>query len=215
MAGHTFKVQITAFVLLFYACTIPWTRFLMGVHSLDQIVYGLSLGIWSSLTSHFFIRDNLAAHIASIHDWQTKRRTSFASLDPSGSFSPTKPALIATIAYVLFLVATALVVVRDEAMIKAGGPDMQLWAANYKKGCGDKTMSEVFTGDCLKGAGLMILPWALYISMLIKGKVGFAFPEENQSPGCLNGLKRLVAFLAVAVLAAIPALISMLAGLHN
>ena len=33
-------------ILLFYAGTIPYTRFLMGVHSLDQIVFGMTLGLW-------------------------------------------------------------------------------------------------------------------------------------------------------------------------
>eukprot|EP00356_Strombidium_inclinatum_P011479 CAMPEP_0170480330 /NCGR_PEP_ID=MMETSP0208-20121228/1212_1 /TAXON_ID=197538 /ORGANISM="Strombidium inclinatum, Strain S3" /LENGTH=154 /DNA_ID=CAMNT_0010752861 /DNA_START=310 /DNA_END=771 /DNA_ORIENTATION=+ len=31
---------------LYWAASIPFTRYLMGVHSLNQIVYGSSLGIW-------------------------------------------------------------------------------------------------------------------------------------------------------------------------
>jgi len=51
---------------IFWAISIPYTRFLMGVHSLDQIVYGSTLGLWSGLTMHFLVRDNVISHIESI-----------------------------------------------------------------------------------------------------------------------------------------------------
>lgn len=50
---------------LYWAMSIPYSRFLMGVHSLDQIVYGSSLGIWAALTMHFLVRDTLISHIES------------------------------------------------------------------------------------------------------------------------------------------------------
>ena len=55
------KLQYTLGITLalYWAGTIPYTRFLMGVHSLDQIVYGTSLGIWEGLFCHFVVRDNL------------------------------------------------------------------------------------------------------------------------------------------------------------
>ena len=48
---------------IFWAVTIPYTRFVMGVHSLDQIMFGSSLGVWSGLTMHFLVRDNLLKHV--------------------------------------------------------------------------------------------------------------------------------------------------------
>ena len=51
---------------VFWATAIPYTRFLMGVHSLDQIVYGSSLGIWAGFTMHFLVRDHLMDHIKMI-----------------------------------------------------------------------------------------------------------------------------------------------------
>ena len=48
---------------IFWAVTIPYTRFVMGVHSLDQIMFGSSLGVWSGLTMHFLVRDNLLRHV--------------------------------------------------------------------------------------------------------------------------------------------------------
>lgn len=49
---------LTSF-FIFWAITIPYTRFLMGVHSLDQIVYGSTLGVWGGLFLHFIVRDNV------------------------------------------------------------------------------------------------------------------------------------------------------------
>ena len=50
-------------VAAFWAITIPYTRFVLGVHSLNQIVYGVTLGIWAGATMHFLIRDHLISHV--------------------------------------------------------------------------------------------------------------------------------------------------------
>lgn len=43
-------------IALFWAAGIPFSRYLLGVHSLDQIVFGSTLGLWSGLTLHFVLR---------------------------------------------------------------------------------------------------------------------------------------------------------------
>ena len=48
---------------IFWACSIPYSRFVMGVHSLDQIIFGSTLGVCSGLTMHFLVRDNLLRHV--------------------------------------------------------------------------------------------------------------------------------------------------------
>jgi membrane-associated phospholipid phosphatase len=51
------------FVLgLSWAASIPFSRYLLGVHSLDQVIYGSSLGIWAGLSMHFFLRDHILIH---------------------------------------------------------------------------------------------------------------------------------------------------------
>lgn len=50
-------------VAIFWSSSIPFSRYLMGAHSLDQIIYGTSLGIWAGLTMHFLVRDNFIRHI--------------------------------------------------------------------------------------------------------------------------------------------------------
>lgn len=48
---------------LYWVLTIPFTRYLLGAHSLDQILYGSSLGIWGGLSLHFVVRDHFIRHI--------------------------------------------------------------------------------------------------------------------------------------------------------
>lgn len=55
-----------AALALFWATTIPYSRFLLGAHSLDQLVYGSTLGIWCALTCHFLLRDHAMAHIRDV-----------------------------------------------------------------------------------------------------------------------------------------------------
>jgi membrane-associated phospholipid phosphatase len=54
---------LSLFLALFWPCTIPFTRYVLGVHSLDQILFGVTLGLWGGLTCHFVIRDHIINHV--------------------------------------------------------------------------------------------------------------------------------------------------------
>ena len=55
---------IIAIILgLYWSISIPFTRYLLGAHSLDQIVFGSTLGVFEALVLHFVVRDNLMCHI--------------------------------------------------------------------------------------------------------------------------------------------------------
>ena len=51
---------------LAYACSVGYSRLFLGVHSLDQIVYGFSLGFWIAATFHFVFRDDLYEHLVNM-----------------------------------------------------------------------------------------------------------------------------------------------------
>ena len=36
-----------------FACSIGWSRFVLGAHSMNQILFGLLLGAWVAATFHF------------------------------------------------------------------------------------------------------------------------------------------------------------------
>ena len=55
--------------------------------------------------------------------------------------------------------------------------------------------------------GILVLPWAVYMCMLLKGKLNVKFPEENHEPGIANAAKRVGAFLLTATVALTPAVI--------
>ena len=86
---------LLAFVI-FWAGSIPYTRFLMGVHSLDQIVYGATLGVWAALTLHFIVRDNLIKFVDDLIDWQENKA------DQGETFNQSIPVKALATFYVLF-----------------------------------------------------------------------------------------------------------------
>ena len=44
---------------LIFAGTIAYSRMYLGVHSLNQVLYGLSLGLWFAITSEFLLRQRI------------------------------------------------------------------------------------------------------------------------------------------------------------
>ncbi len=64
-ASKQFK-GITLVLTLLFAVTIGYSRFFLGVHSMDQIVYGLLIGTWIAITMHYIIRPKLDVHVKSV-----------------------------------------------------------------------------------------------------------------------------------------------------
>ena len=46
-----------------FAASIYYCRLFLGVHSLDQVIYGGFLGLWFSLTLHYCLADWLIPHV--------------------------------------------------------------------------------------------------------------------------------------------------------
>ena len=44
---------------MWWYLSIPYSRYVMGVHSIDQIVFGTTIGTWSGLMFHFLLRDHI------------------------------------------------------------------------------------------------------------------------------------------------------------
>lgn len=60
---NRFEYCVGLCIMLFCMITIPTSRFVLGAHSLDQILFGFTLGIWSAILLHFRLRDNLMAFV--------------------------------------------------------------------------------------------------------------------------------------------------------
>lgn len=50
------QVIILFILAIVYTGTIGYSRLFLGVHSLDQVVYGWTLGTWSAFTIDFCLR---------------------------------------------------------------------------------------------------------------------------------------------------------------
>ena len=63
---HSFVQVLVGILCLLWGTFIPFSRYLVGVHSVDQILQGSLLGLWEGLTLHFCVRDNLLNWMFSI-----------------------------------------------------------------------------------------------------------------------------------------------------
>ena len=55
-------VQLLLLALaLGFAGSIGYSRLFLGVHSLNQVLYGLSCGLWLAISAHYIAREPLIA----------------------------------------------------------------------------------------------------------------------------------------------------------
>ena len=52
---------LTGLVMTAYFILLGWSRMILGVHSINQVLYGWILGIWLALACHFCLRDSIIA----------------------------------------------------------------------------------------------------------------------------------------------------------
>jgi len=62
------------FLALYWMITIPFGRYIGGVHSMDQIIFGSLIGLWVALFSHFLVRDNIIWFFEKVILWQDSSR---------------------------------------------------------------------------------------------------------------------------------------------
>lgn len=60
---------VSLLVAMFWFFGIPFSRYLMGVHSLDQLLFGNSLGVVGGFTMHFLVRDHLIRNFDKLIGW--------------------------------------------------------------------------------------------------------------------------------------------------
>lgn len=54
------------FVALGYGFSIMYSRLFLGVHSIDQVLYGASLGIWCAFTMQFCFRESIEKEVSEL-----------------------------------------------------------------------------------------------------------------------------------------------------
>ena len=62
-----FKLLLLALALAF-AGSIGYSRLFLGAHSLNQVLYGLSCGLWFAFSAHFILREPLTELVSALID---------------------------------------------------------------------------------------------------------------------------------------------------
>lgn len=57
--GSFFARKLILFTLLLLVGALGYSRLFLGVHTLNQVLYGLSLGAWVALTMHCIVKEPL------------------------------------------------------------------------------------------------------------------------------------------------------------
>lgn len=74
---YYFSYVIGLLLVVIWALAVPFSRVLLGAHSIDQITYGSLLGIWNAFTCHLVLRDHLIVHL---YQLTKKERNYFRSM---------------------------------------------------------------------------------------------------------------------------------------
>ena len=51
---------------LLFSLLVAYSRLLLGVHSIDQVIFGGLLGTWLAFSIHFLVREPLKKHLEKV-----------------------------------------------------------------------------------------------------------------------------------------------------
>ena len=139
--GRGIKYQILWQVLvlaaaLVFPATIAYSRLVIGAHSLDQVLFGLMIGLWFALSVHYLIRDELMKMIQSMID-DSAHWLMFAWSIFTYTF--------------IFLFGQALLY---ESMIAFAENPIE-WSKNLSNQCGNQILEEAYERDSIASIGLI------------------------------------------------------------
>jgi membrane-associated phospholipid phosphatase len=58
--------RLMLLLALTFGWTVAYSRIVLGMHSYNQIFYGLALGAWLALSFHYICYDGLMSHLAGL-----------------------------------------------------------------------------------------------------------------------------------------------------
>jgi len=193
---------------IYWLVSIPITRIVLGVHSFDQVIFGITLGIWNGLVCHFLLRDNLIGHIqgALVNSNSSQNK----------SLKNKKLYALAAAAYCFIYTAASIIVFYkvEETLPQS---DIDRWNENYTKQCA-KPIDELFpvTYLTLLGCAIQVYLVTIYLCCLyrdilslvcFKGKLAV---HDGQTIGkedhdwIINGIKRCVLIYIIFMIVTKP-----------
>jgi membrane-associated phospholipid phosphatase len=132
---------------LIWAITIPYCRYLLGAHSLDQIVFGITNGIAEGLIIHLFFRDHIVNHIENVlstqhlvpeerlalirgkqlNQFQMNQRNKSDNLAQFNMVIPTKNAVVAFVFWLLYTILSIVAFLIVDADLTQTNSEIIMW----------------------------------------------------------------------------------------
>ena len=148
-------------VALTFGITVCYSRMYLGVHSLNQVVFGASMGIYSAFTAHFYLKDPMFKHIQNLIDneqVQGKLAGFFWS------------------SFALLLVSLTIQIINYEVVLEFDNP--QSWSDNIIQQCGEDALEDAYQSKSLSDFGSCVGLWGAYWGILT---------QISCSPGIISG----------------------------
>lgn len=196
----------------FWATCIPFSRFILGVHSADQIIFGSLIGIWNGITCHFLLRDNLIKWMQRVRsklgDDKASNRLSFSSkrIGKVPMLSTSERVISQVIIVMLWLayeIASVFVFLKVDETLGEDSEDLQMWLTNFELGCGKPLdTSKGLQNASLNGCSYITITMAAYIGYMNRMRCTKTIIESADS--FKKVLVRILVFGVMAGFCAIP-----------
>lgn len=127
---HLIMKILWLLVALGYGFSIMYSRLFLGVHSIDQVVYGASIGIWSAFTMQFCLRDYIEQEIKNLNECLvTNFKTRF---------------LICWLAFIIVEGGQVIEFVTLNHLITKNDDNQPIWSINIKMAGCERSLLEPF-----------------------------------------------------------------------
>jgi hypothetical protein len=141
-----------------FGLNMGFARIYLGVHSIDQVVYGFLIGIWSAFYFHYCLRENIIKHIhfliqnkeATLHRLNYKKYLAFST------------------SLFLFGMLSQLVVylIVDNVFTPPAR-----WVLNLNFKCGTTPVNQSFDKKSMVQAGVFSVGYGAYLGILLYRKL--------------------------------------------
>ena len=148
---HSNIRKLLFLIALILAGAVAYSRLFLGVHSLNQVYYGLQLGAWFAFTAHYIFREPLLQLVDSLI---SAKETRFNYL-----------AIVSTL---LLVAALTLQIINYENVKSFENP--QEWSDMLSARCGEGSLNNAFQSRSLSDCGLAAMLWGGFIGILALSK---------------------------------------------
>lgn len=180
--GSNQRLTIFASSLIFGATT-SYSRLFLGVHGINQVVFGSAIGLWVAFTMHYVFRSKIMGHLNSIISLEDTRYLEWLSF---------------VTAFMVFFFAS--LVLYTGSIEESNLPE---WSTRILAKCGSEKLEKAFTNYSILSLGNQVIGFSSYLGFVYSVKQA---PDLASEVTNLRLSQRLAWFLTWLV-TAIPVLV--------